>query len=76
MPTAQALPGAKNLAFLDPPQKMFHNRTDEYYTGLWYGNDIAGGHDAATASRDIFIEDDLWGNFHINVVLLGSTAKP
>ena len=46
------------------------------FTGLWYGNDIAGGHDAATASRDIFIEDDLWGNFHINVVLLGSTAKP
>ena len=55
---------------------MVHNRTDKYYTGLWYGNDIAGGYDAATASRDIFIEDDLWGNFHINVVLLGSTAKP
>ena len=47
------------------------------YTGLWYGNDIAGGHDAATASRDIFIEDDdLWGNFHINVVLVGSDLLP
>ena len=46
------------------------------YTGLWYGNDIAGGHDAATASRDIFIEDDLWGNFHINVLLFWAVLSP